>query len=175
MSAFETYIQQELPQRPVLLSPANCGGYDGDPNDGGAPVKIQNSPSGTLYLRVSTTQLYQKIGGAGTWVLVGGTNVTGLAPSNREMTSSLTEDDEAQACATGLAVTIPGWVLVLVNGMATKLGNGTKVGVECFFSGDGGYSARATGELTAGDLLYWNGSVAGFQLNGDIIDFIYTA
>jgi hypothetical protein len=174
MGAFETYIQTELPQRPVLLTPSNTS-YDGDPNDGGAPVKIRGAPVGTLYLRVSTTQLYQKIAGPGTYVLVGGTSVTGLSDANRRMAASVTVDDGDLACITGLASTIPGWVLVLVNGLGVKLGNGTKTSVECYLSGDGGVTPRASGELTTGDRLYWNHTVSGFQLAAtDEIDFVYS-
>jgi hypothetical protein len=172
---FETFVTTELPQRPVLLTPANCGGYDGDPNGGGAPAKIQNCPSGTLYLRVSTTQLYQKIAGPGTWVLVGGTSTVGLSDDNRNMAASVTASDGDLACVTALAVTLPGWVEVLANGLGARLGNGTKVGVDCYFSGDGGVTPRASGALTTGDLLYWNPTVAGFQLAAtDVIDFIYS-
>jgi hypothetical protein len=172
---FETYIQTELPQRPVLLTPGNCGGYDADPNAGGAPAKIQGAPLGTFYLRVSTAQLYQKLSATpGTYVLVGGTSTTGLSDDNRRMVASVTVNDGDLACATGLASTLPGWVLVLVNGLGAKVGNGTKVAVDCYFSGDGGTTPRASGALTAGDLLYWNHTVTGFQLSAtDEIDFIY--
>ena len=171
---FETFVTTELPQRPVLLTPTTCGGFDDSPNLPGAPAKIQNCPSGTFYLRIGTSQLYQKIAGPGTWVLVGGSSVIGLADTNLRMPASPTVNDGDLACASGLSVTLLGWVLVLVNGLGVKVGNGTKVAVDCYFSGDAGVTARAFGALTIGDFLYWNHTVSTYQLAGsDEIDFIY--
>jgi len=63
---------------------------------------------------------------------------------------------------------------VSVNGLSQLTGDGTKVSVNCYFSADGGTTARAMKSIVAGDLLYWNGTVAGFQLaSTDRIDFLY--
>jgi len=83
--------------------------------------------------------------------------------------------DGVLACTTPLTNTIPGWVMVIVNGLEVRVGNGTKVGVDCYFSGDLGVTARASGALTSDDFLYWNFSVAGYQIaDTDTIDFIYS-
>jgi len=58
MTAFEQFIQDELPVRPVLLQ-HDAISYDGDPNNPSAPPILQGSPSGTFYLRGEGT-LYQK-------------------------------------------------------------------------------------------------------------------
>ncbi len=65
----QAYTNLELPRRTVLLTVAITG-YDGDPNDGGAPAVITGSPAGTVYLRETPSPtLYDKlVAGAGAWV-----------------------------------------------------------------------------------------------------------
>ena len=66
-------------------------------------------------------------------------------------------------------------VQVTVNGVGANLGDGVKT-KDCYFSGDGGTTARAIADIAAGDGLYWNGSVAGYELETtDLIDIIYDA
>jgi hypothetical protein len=97
------------------------------------------------------------------------------------MAASVTVADHDLACATAIAVTpvhAPSangnYVLVRVNGIGYTVGNATRTAVDCYFSGDGGATARAFSAIVATDLLYWNGSIAGFQLAvTDKVDFIY--
>lgn len=64
-------------------------------------------------------------------------------------------------------------VQILINGLNVNLGDGTK-NQACYFSVDGGTTARAIADIEAGDVLYWNGSIAGYELDGsDEIDIIY--
>ena len=43
-----------------------------------------------------------------------------------------------------------------------------------YFSADGGTNAKTIANITAGDSLYWNGSVAGYQLEAsDDLDITY--
>ena len=101
-----------------------------------------------------------------------------LTPLNKGMVAATTNTDNNLACTTAILATPPAnsWVLVLVNGVEYKVGNGTKFGVSCYFSGDGGITARATGGIIGGDFLYWNGSVVGFQLDtNDRLDFVFDA
>jgi hypothetical protein len=101
---------------------------------------------------------------------------------NKNMAASTTAADHDEACADTIDVTpAPStnadgeYVAVRVNGVGYVVGNGTRVGVDCYFSGDAGATARAFSAIVAGDKLYWNGSVAGFQLAAatDKIDFLY--
>jgi len=95
---------------------------------------------------------------------------------NKNMTASVTASDNDQATATTVAATpaLDGHVSVLVNGLSVLVGDGTKVAVECYFSGDAGVTARSIAAITAADTLHWNGSVAGYQLAAtDRIDFDY--
>ena len=93
--------------------------------------------------------------------------------ANKGMAASLTSADGNVACATGLASApaLGGYVAVMINGLQYVVGNGVKT-KDCFFSADLGSTAKALNALASGDKLYWNGSVAGFQLDtSDIIDF----
>ena len=55
----------------------------------------------------------------------------------------------------------------------TTVGDGVKT-LNCYFSADGGTTAKSVSALTSGDQLYWNGTVAGFDLDtSDVIDFDY--
>lgn len=92
---------------------------------------------------------------------------------NKGMTASVTTGDGDVACSTAMAATpaSDGYVTVRLNGQARELGDET---AECYFSADGGTTARAIADIALGDLLYWNGSVAGFQLAvTDVLDFDY--
>lgn len=98
--------------------------------------------------------------------------------ANKNMAASVTVADGDLACATAVALTPAtssaggGYIGVDVNGVAYSVGDGVKVGVACYFSGDGGVTARTMKLVVAGDDLYWNGSVALFQLEAsDRINF----
>lgn len=66
-----------------------------------------------------------------------------------------------------------GYVEVKVNGVAYTLGDGVKT-KDCYFSDDAGSTAKAISGIAAGDSLYWNGVIAGFNLSAsDRIDLVY--
>jgi hypothetical protein len=97
--------------------------------------------------------------------------------ANKSMAASVTTADGQSACATAIASTPAGgsYVEVLVNGMAQHLGDGVKTG-DCYFSTDSGATAKAISAIAANDVLYWNGSIAGYQLSAtDKVDFNYNA
>jgi len=67
------------------------------------------------------------------------------------------------------------YVEVMVNGIQQSLGDGVKT-KDCYFSVDGGVTARAISAITAADTLYWNGVIAGYDLDAtDFIDMNYEA
>lgn len=100
-----------------------------------------------------------------------------LTPLNKRMPARPTLADGDRACDIAMARTpVPGSrVYVEVNGVRIpELGDGTKANAACYFSADGGYSARALNAIVAGDVLYWNGSIAGYQIDAtDVIEFVY--
>lgn len=96
--------------------------------------------------------------------------------NNRLMAAQATASDGDLAVTTTVTVTPRSDcnVKVEVNGVNVSVGDGVKTGVECYFSGDGGTTARTISDIEAGDRLYWNGSVAGYELvSSDRISFRY--
>lgn len=98
-----------------------------------------------------------------------------ITTSNKNMTASVTVNDFDAACATTL-VAAPnrnGMCIVVVNGLNITVGDAVKT-KSCYFSSDGGTTAKALSALAAGDILYWVQSYAGYNLAAtDKIDFIY--
>jgi len=65
------------------------------------------------------------------------------------------------------------YVHVEVNGITVEVGNGNK-DKDSYFSNDGGLTSAAISEIRAGHILYWNGNVAGYDLEaGDEINLTY--
>lgn len=95
--------------------------------------------------------------------------------SNKYMTATVTTADGDLACATAMASTPASgsFVKVIVGGDTPELGNAVKT-KDCYFSGDSGATARAFNAVIATDRLYWNGSIAGYQLaTSDKVSFEY--
>lgn len=91
--------------------------------------------------------------------------------TNKNMTASVTTTDGSLACATGMAHTAKGYVQVFVNGLKVVL-RGDNTG-ECYFGADTS-TPKALDAVVATDKLFWNGSVAEYQLaTSDLISFDY--
>lgn len=98
-----------------------------------------------------------------------------LSNANKRMPARTTAADGDLACDIALAASPAGSIAVCVNGITIpEVGDATKVAAACFFSTDG-QAALALAGLQAGAKLYWNGSVAGYELDNatDIIEFVY--
>lgn len=119
-------------------------------------------------------------------ITIGTTNITfsllpvGTTPAtqNKNMVCNVTTADGQKATNTAVAVTPPSGSMVkaiLLGGYGDlTLGNGTKTGCEGYFADSSNTTARAFGAVQQGDFLYFNGSVAGFQLDAtDSISFDY--
>lgn len=63
----QAYTNLEMPRRIVLLT-VTITGYDGNPNDGGAPDIIKNAPVGTFYLQLTPERLWRKTETPLVWV-----------------------------------------------------------------------------------------------------------
>lgn len=86
----------------------------------------------------------------------------------------MTQNSIGDGFFTGLTITDTpdSYVMVFINGVETDLGYGSTVSSSCYFSSDGGSTAKTIGNVVAGDGLYWNNSLAGFQLTTDLPDRI---
>tara|TARA_Y100000034_G_scaffold67010_1_gene80863 strand:+ start:2207 stop:3811 length:1605 start_codon:yes stop_codon:yes gene_type:complete len=105
----------------------------------------------------------------GRWLLTtlgGGGGGGGGIPTkdDKSLVPLVTVGDNA---TTGITIsTTPvgdGYVTVRVNGTSYELGDADKT-KDCYFSVDGGATARAIAAIVVGDTLYWNGVLAGFDL-----------
>jgi hypothetical protein len=104
----------------------------------------------------------------------------GFSKSNLNMSCIKTIIDGDPALNTGITsnsiVDKPistSYVRVYVNGVEVNVG-GKISPYECYFSNDNGITARTLGTERQGDFLFWNGSIARYQLDeNDQIDFIY--
>lgn len=84
-----------------------------------------------------------------------------------------TTSDGSLASSDSVSDTPTGAVRVRVNGHGVSVGDASKLDA-CYFSGDGGTTPRARDDVRSGDRLYWNGSIAGYQLEADdLIDLEY--
>jgi len=94
-----------------------------------------------------------------------------------DLDQTITSPTNGNGSSTGIVIQYDPYmdsnVIVTVNGIGVNLGNGIKT-KDCYFSGDGGATARRIKDITAGDILFWNGANAGYELDlSDIIDFEY--
>lgn len=122
------------------------------------------------------TIVYDPVLNAGKGGIRATTTGAALTPSNKNMVGAVTTADNDLACVVPLVLQPkPGaYVGVWVNNIEALVGSATKAGVECYFSGDGGATARTQGGVQIGDLLYWVGSVAGYELDAvDRLSFNY--
>jgi hypothetical protein len=102
----------------------------------------------------------------------GGTATPTTANKNQNPTSNISTDGVSTGLA--MAFTPAGYVGVFVDGYEASVGDGVKVGVDCYFSGDGGVTPRPQAAIQATDLLYWNGASAFPLATTDRVDFWYS-
>ena len=103
----------------------------------------------------------------------GGTTV--YSKANLNMQANVTVNDGDLACNIPI-IDKPvqsSHVRVFVNGVEVNVG-GKVAPFDCYFSADNGLTERYLGDERQGDKLYWNYSVANYNLdNIDLIDFVY--
>lgn len=102
-------------------------------------------------------------------------SVHGHTAFNKGMVAKETFANGDLACANPMqrTPTQNGYVAVFVNGVLQSVGDGVKDG-SCYFSADGGVTAKAISDIELGDLLYWMGTTASYQLTSDDrVDFHY--
>lgn len=101
----------------------------------------------------------------------------GGVPTTDDKNLNPTQSTLGDESATGITITNTPLndsnVEVEVNGIAIDLGNGVK-DRDAYFSGDSGTTAKSIADIEAGDELYWNGNVVGFELDtSDSINLNY--
>lgn len=166
-----------------VIPPSHGDGYEAKPFDGGTPIPVGDPRdwifqynSGVFFQQdnvgndPTTIQFYIYVG------LTGGGGGGGgvLNKTNKSLVPSATSGDNQ---TTGLVIgEVPlgdGYIQVQINGNSVSVGDGVKTEF-CYFSGDGGTTARALTAITATDVLYWNGVIAGYDLDGnDRVDLNY--
>lgn len=147
----------------------------------GGPIELSGSPIDGGYLNQSG--VVSSYGGRIPYLLMieaeggGGVAETGVQTrADYNQTASVTSSDED---TTGATITYTPFsdssVIVKVNGLQVNLGDGAK-DEACYFSADGGTTAKAAADIAANDTLYWMGSVANYELEADDeIDIVYAA
>ena len=103
------------------------------------------------------------------WVVGGG--AAGSIPSIDDKNYTMSFNTNGNGESTGLTITgdpVDGSnVYVTVNGQEFNVGNGSTASTYCYFSNDGGSTAKGFSlpyKITTGDELYWNGNDAGVDL-----------
>lgn len=92
--------------------------------------------------------------------------------TDRNVTPAITSGDE-QTTTIAIVDDPKGFIDVKVNGNSVSIGNGSKTKF-CYFSDDGGSTAKTFATILSGDILYWNGVVADYDLAAtDEITILY--
>lgn len=147
----------------------------------GGNIEITGSPSSGGY--INTGGITSSSNGRTPYVLFlegvaeapSATEVGVNTGSDKNLTSNTTSGNYS---ATGIQISYTPFadsdVAVRINGIEVNLGGNRSS--ECYFSNDNGATARLIANITAGDELFWNGIIAGFELDGlDDIDIAYQA
>lgn len=147
----------------------------------GGPIEIDGSPLAGGYINQSGV-VSSKNGRTPYLLLIESEGGSGLEATGVDVKEDLDKaplTTSADGDSTGIQITYSpfsdGAVAITVNGLGANIGNGAK-DEACYFSSDGGTTAKAIANISAGDTLYWNGSIAEFELDPtDEIDVIYQA
>ena len=147
----------------------------------GGPIEIDGTPLNGGYINQSGV-VSSKNGRTPYLLLIESEGGSGLEATGVDVKVDLDKvpsNTSADGDTTGIQITYSpfsdGAVSITVNGLGANIGNGVKVEA-CYFSNDGGASAKSIANISAGDTLYWNGSIAEFELDStDEIDIVYQA
>lgn len=102
----------------------------------------------------------------------GGVAETGVDVKEEITCNNTTSDGDAVGGSITYTPFSSGMVIIKVNGLAVDISSDNTGSI--YFSADGGTTAKTIANITAGDSLYWNGSVAGYELEtSDDLDITY--
>ena len=147
--------------------------------DSGGPIEIDGTPNSGGYINQGGV-VSSKSGRVPYLLLIEDEGSDGVTETGIKTYVDLNQssaETTADGDPTGITITYTPYadsvVTVKINGIEVNLGDADLL-EDCYFSVDGGTSARAMADITAGDSLYWNGSKAGYQLDAsDDIDISY--
>ena len=147
----------------------------------GGPIEIDGTPLNGGYINQSGA-VSSKNGRAPYLLLIESEGGSGLEATGVDVKVDLDKaplTTSADGDTTGIQITYSpfsdGAVAITVNGLGANIGDGAK-DEPCYFSSDNGVNAKSIANISAGDTLYWNGSIAEFELDPtDEIDVIYQA
>ncbi len=94
----------------------------------------------------------------------GGGGVLSTTDKNYSVTSDTSGDGQFSGLTISGTPLTGGYVGVFVNGHQYEVGDGVTSNCDCYFSNDGGSTAKTLTGVVSGDGLYWNGSFAGTDL-----------
>ncbi len=144
----------------------------------GGPILVDGSPNSSGY--INQGGVVSSNSGKVPYLLLiesegGGAGVSAVGIDSRADINETSLVTTADNDTTGITITytpfLDGNVTVKVNGVEVDMGSKLD---HCYFSNDGGTTARAVADIEAGDTLYWNGSLAGYELDAtDDIDIAY--
>ena len=144
----------------------------------GGPIEIDGTPLAGGYInqsgvtsskngRVPYLLLIESEGGA--------VEATGVTYKEEVTPLTTTADGDSTGGAITYTPFEDSYVTIRVNGLQCDVGDGAK-DKPCYFSADGGTTARAIADITANDVLYWVGSIAGYELDAtDDLEIQYLA
>jgi hypothetical protein len=116
---------------------------------------------GNASRKESAADFATALAGAGVSATNGQLTAARLTDTNQFETASATSSD-GDASGISIDSTPDGMVQVFVNGLMAEL-KGDKTG-ECYFSNDGGSTARTIANIATNDTLHWNGTVSLYEL-----------
>jgi len=152
---------------------AQIGAGNGLTNNGGN-LDVNVAATGGLEIQSDNVQV--KLDGDS--LATGSSGLKAAVPTTQDKARNPTANISANFGDTGLVISNTpagdGYVGVVVSGVPQVL-LGNRNG-DAYFSIDGGTTARALADITAGDPLYFNATIAGFSLEtSDWVDLHYNA
>jgi hypothetical protein len=99
--------------------------------------------------------------------------IAAVAQVERTLSAATTGNAQTTGVSIAKDVAADSGVMVFVNGVAAHL-SGDKL-ADCYFSSDSGATAKTLTSIAKDDVLYWNGTIAGFDLETtDLITVTYS-
>ena len=167
MTAFEDFVNLELPRRSAFLTVAITG-FDGDPNDAGAPAILKGAPTGSWYLRETPLRSFfrKEDSGSTDWINQSPSQILSPFETTGPMTLSVDFND-------GAAVDPPPGAIITNQSEADAIGTTFKSLQLLWDALPKLISDAVTFNIAGGDQFVDPGQASGsvgFDLGGKIIN-----